>query len=111
MRIFFRSILLTLTLVLLASSSAFAISLDDAKKQGLVGELRSGYLGAVSAASPEVSTLLSSINAQRKARYEEIAKKNGTSLSAVETLAAKKAIEETAPGNYVQSAAGSWSKK
>ena len=49
-----------ISLVLIASSMAFsawAISLDQAKQQGLVGEMPNGYLGVV-VASSEVSSLV-----------------------------------------------------
>ena len=97
---------------ILVAVPAWAISLDVAKSQGLVGEMTSGYLGAVSSSAPaDVAALVSDINAKRRAKYAEIAAKNGTSLSAVEALAGKKAIEETAPGNFVQASSGAWQRK
>lgn len=91
---------------------AWAMSLDAAKSQGLVGEMASGYLGAVApSASADVAALISDINAKRRAKYAEIAAKNGTSLAAVEALAGKKAVEETAPGNFVQTSSGAWRRK
>ncbi len=102
---------LTLFLVLVAVPAS-ALSLDSAKSQGLVGEMTSGYLGAVASSAPaEVAALVSDINAKRRAKYAEIAAKNGTSLSAVEALAGKKAIEETAAGNYIQASSGAWQRK
>lgn len=95
---------------LLIAGTAFALSLDEAKSKGLVGETQTGYLGAVSTTS-EVQALINDINQKRKEKYAEIAKKNGTPLSAVEALAAKKAMQETAAGNYIQSASGAWVKK
>ena len=91
--------------------SAYALSLDQAKAQGQIGEQLNGYLGAIESPTSEISSLISNINQQRKAKYQEIAKKNGTSLSAVEALAAKKALEETPPGRYIQDASGTWVKK
>lgn len=92
-------------------NNAFAISLDEAKSQGLVGEQQNGYLGVVNNSSAEVQSLITEVNAQRKAKYFEIANKNGTTLAAVEALAGKKAITETAPGRYFQSASGQWEKR
>jgi len=100
-----------LSLVLLLSvQNALAIDLQSAKKQGLVGETASGYLSAVKPASADVKALMSDINAKRKHQYTSIAKRNGTSLSAIEQLAGKKAIEKSRPGSYVKPA-GSWLKK
>ena len=89
--------------------SAFALDLSSAKSLGLVGETESGYLAKVSG-DGEVTALVNEINAKRKAQYQNIARENGISLSNVELLAGKKAIEKTPAGQYVQ-VAGSWLKK
>jgi hypothetical protein len=92
--------------------SASALDLTRAKSQGLVGEQRDGYLGAVAAApSAEVRQLVSEVNAARRAEYERIARSNRLELGQVEKLAAQKAIEKTRPGHYVQAADGSWVRK
>jgi len=52
----------SLVFVLLLPLGAFAISLDAAKAQGLVGEKPDGYIGAVGSASPEVSALIRELN-------------------------------------------------
>jgi len=98
------------TCLLLAAQPVFAIDLQTAKNQGLVGETPSGYLEAVKSPTPEVSTLVESINSQRKQKFQEIAARNNTSLQAVEQLAGKKAIEKSRPGNYVKMG-GSWQQK
>jgi uncharacterized protein YdbL (DUF1318 family) len=105
-------ILVTLFLSIALPLSAFAISLDQAKANGLVGEQLNGYLGAIqSSPSSEVTDLIKDINGKRKAMYQDIAKKNGTPLAAVEKLAADKAIDKTAKGNYIQNSNGAWIKK
>lgn len=91
-------------------TNAFCLSLDDAKSRGLVGETTSGYLGAVTVSS-EVSSLVASVNAKRRKKYEQIARKNGISMDQVEKLAAKKAIQKTPPGQFVQNQNGKWIKK
>ncbi len=90
--------------------SAWALSLDEAKAKGQVGEKASGYLGAVTGGNAEVQALVSDINQKRRQAYEEIAKRNGTSLNSVETLAGEKAIQNTKPGNMVEGPGG-WLKK
>ena len=98
--------------LLLGASSAFALSLDAAKDQGLVGETPSGYLAAVSDDPPAaVQALVRNINEKRRARYQEIAKKNDIAVGDVEKLAGKKAIEKTPPGQYVRKPSGEWVKK
>jgi uncharacterized protein YdbL (DUF1318 family) len=89
---------------------ALAIDLQTAKEQGLVGETPSGYLGAVVEPNAEVKELIADINTRRKAKYAEIAAKNGISLDKVEKLAGKKAIEKTPSGQYVKFE-GNWLKK
>lgn len=92
-------------------SSAFALELGEAKQRGLLGETPSGYLEAVKPPTAEVQALMSEINAKRRAEYQRIAKENNTPLSAVEKLAAEKAIEKTPAGQYVKTPGGSWVRK
>lgn len=102
---------LILVLLCVFPRVASALSLDEAKSRGLVGEEPSGYLGAVEAnASGEVQEIVQHVNSQRKLKYAEIAQSSGTTLAAVEGLAGKKAIDNTAPGHYVKRN-GSWVKK
>lgn len=106
-----RQLFLTLLVAaLVLPQAAFALSLDEAKSKGFVGERSDGYLGVVSD-SAEVTALVKDINNQRRAAYEQMAKGNGTSRQAVEALAAQKAYEKTAPGHFVQGANGAWLKK
>jgi uncharacterized protein len=92
------------------TSSAFALSLDEAKANGLVGEKSNGYLGTVNPANPEAQALIEDVNQKRRQAYEDIAKRNGTNVQAVQTLAGEKAIQNTKPGNFVEGPGG-WMKK
>jgi len=94
------------------SAPSWAISLQDAKAQGLVGEQPNGYLDLVKAdAAADVKALMHDINAARKKEYQSIAQRNKTELSVVEALAGKKAIDMTPPGQYVKLPSGQWTKK
>jgi len=104
-----KTILLLITMLFFLCQTAFALDLGTAKAQGLVGETVTGYLAPVKA-TPEVQKLVDEINAKRKAVYEKIARKNGTSLKAVELLAGKKAIAKTPPGQFINLGKG-WQKK
>jgi uncharacterized protein len=95
---------------LAAQSSAFALSLEDAKANGMVGERSNGYLGTVTTSNPEAVALTSEINQKRRQAYEEIANRNRTPLKTVETLAGEKAIQNTKTGNFVETPSG-WVKK
>lgn len=88
----------------------FALTLDEAKSKGLVGEKSDGYVGLVSPGSGEAQALANEVNQKRRQAYEEIARRNGTSMSAVETLAGEKAVANTKPGNFVEGSGG-WVKK
>jgi uncharacterized protein YdbL (DUF1318 family) len=115
-RLSLRFIAIPLLMIILTglgwSGSTWAISLQDAKAQGLVGEQANGYLGLVkSAASAEVKALMNEVNAKRKNEYQDIARRNKTELGVVEALAGKKAIEMTPSGQYVKSPSGQWIKK
>lgn len=101
--------IVTLLSAMCLSFSAWAISLDDAKNQGLVGEDSSGYLGLV-VQNAEAKVVVDEINAKRKAQYLKLAKKNNLSLSQVEALAAAKTIEKTQSGHFVE-VNGEWVKK
>jgi hypothetical protein len=92
------------------AGGAYALDLQTAKAQGMVGEQANGYLGIVRSA-PGVQALVNDINSRRKTHYEQIARKNGTSLQVVEALAGKTAIEKTPRGQYVRDQAGNWIRK
>jgi uncharacterized protein YdbL (DUF1318 family) len=88
---------------------AFGLSLEEAKTRGLVGEKANGYLGMVNP-MPDVQALTTDVNEKRRQAYEEIAKRNGTQLDAVEALAGEKAILNTKPGHFVEGPGG-WKRK
>lgn len=101
-----------LLLMLLSVSSAFAATLDEAKAAGQIGEKQDGYIGLVQASVPaDVMALVESVNAQRRARYEEIAKENGIAVQDVAKLAFTRTLENTRPGNFVEASPGQWVKK
>lgn len=106
------TLLLGLSVISMATwtTPAWAIGLQEAKAQGLVGEKLDGYLGIVRPAAG-VQALVQQVNNGRRKHYEGIAQRTGTSLQVVEVLAGKKAIERTPPGQYVQSPSGAWTRK
>ena len=104
-----RQCLAVFALALFAAAPLSALELSAAKDDGVVGETSSGYLAAVKP-SAEVNALVESINSQRKAHYQKIAKDNGIPLDAVEMRAGKKAIEKASPGAYINTGSG-WQQK
>ena len=98
--------------LLLLLQNAWAISIQDAKEQGLVGEANTGYIAAVqSPASAEVRSLIADVNGKRKAAFESTAKKTGTTVAQVANRFYELAVQKTKPGHYYQDAGGRWQKK
>ena len=98
------------------SASVLAMGLDEAKQkldsvkqQGLVGETPTGYLEVVRAEG-QAREVVEAINSARRDEYKRIAEKHNISVTQVETVAGKKAIEKTPAGQYVQMG-GKWVKK
>lgn len=104
--------LLAILFFLGGTGLGLALTLQEAKSQGLLGERPTGYLGVVDpSAPPEAYALMEEVNQKRRAKYEEIARKNGTTLEAVEALAGKRAIQKTQPGHMIQLSSGQWIRK
>jgi uncharacterized protein YdbL (DUF1318 family) len=99
-----------LTVLLMGSMPVLALSLDEAKAKGLVGEKANGYLGVVASGNADAETISDDINQKRRQAYQDIARREKTNLRAVETVAGEKAIEKTKPGNFVEGPGG-WMKK
>ena len=97
-------------LCLAAVAPAFAMSVEEAKTKGLVGERANGYLGVVNPGSQEAQSLTNEVNTKRRQAYEDIAARNRTQLEAVEALAGEKAIQNTKPGHFVEGPGG-WTRK
>ncbi|SEA28884.1 YdbL family protein [Microbulbifer marinus] len=100
-----------LFLGLIIALPALAISLSEAKSQGLVGEANSGYIAVVSQSSPDLEKLVAEVNAKRKAEYARIAKRNNIDIAQVAARAAEKLEARVAPGEYYQDNIGRWVQK
>ena len=97
-----------LGLVLLVSPAA-ALTLDEARAQGLVGEQPDGYIGVVQD-GPGVRDLVSTVNAQRRAHYQGIAQQNGVPIQAVEQQAGQQLIDRAGSGVFVLTPSG-WQRR
>lgn len=102
---------LVMTLMLVCLSAVAAMSLDEAKQSGLVGEDASGYIAAVARPSGEIRALVWSVNDKRREEYERIAATNNLDVNAVEKLAGKKTINLTPTGFYIRLPGSDWQKK
>ena len=98
--------------LVLLLQNAWAIDIDSAKSQGLVGEANNGYLAAVqSPASAEVRALIQEVNAKRRAEFEETASRTGATVTQVAYRFYELAVQRTRSGHYYQDASGRWHKK
>lgn len=97
-------------LVSVMAFSAWALSLNDAKQQGLVGEMPNGYLGVV-VDNAEAKSLVASVNKKRKSIYMNLARKNKITIQQVAALAGEKALAKTQSGHLVKNSSGQWVKK
>jgi|TARA_B110000240_G_scaffold26071_1_gene26828 uncharacterized protein YdbL (DUF1318 family) len=103
---------LLLACMLLLVPMSFALTLQEAKNEGLVGEQRNGYVGLVMESAPaEVMALARDVNNQRRELYQQIARQNNLTAEQVAALAFEKAVEATPAGQYLQDASGAWVKK
>ena len=79
--------------LLVITSQAWALNLQEAKSNGFVKETATGYLVVVDAGQKEVVSLVKDVNVKRKSKYKEIANRNNISVRSVEMQAAKKLMK------------------
>lgn len=102
-------ILWVLTLSLL-TPSVWALTLDEARTQGRVGETLNGYLVALKN-DTETQKLVLDINHARRASYQQLADSNHLPVDEVAKMAGQKLVERARPGEYVQGINGKWMRK
>ena len=106
MKNFFAIILLTLGLCAQAS----ALTLNEARSQGRVGETLNGYLAPI-AQDKETLALVEQINQARTDSYQKLADSNNIPVDDVAKMAGIKLVERARPGEYVKGINGKWLKK
>ncbi|EXJ12809.1 hypothetical protein D791_00151 [Nitrincola nitratireducens] len=98
--------------LLIVAFPAWALSLEQAKSQGLVGEQLNGYLGAVgNSPSAEVRNLVNSINQQRNELYKQRARESSVTLDVFEARAGERLRERANSGEFIQDSNGQWRRK
>jgi len=105
-----KSALLVLVSTLLFSSTAFALTLEEAKQQGRVGETLSGYLAPVKQ-DAETLSLVKRINQGREEQYKQVAQNNQVTTDDVAKLAGQKLVARAGAGEYVRGINGQWLQK
>ncbi|WP_032225127.1 YdbL family protein, partial [Escherichia coli] len=91
-------------------SSAMALTLNEARSQGRVGETLNGYLVALET-DAETQALVRDINEARNRSYQQLAKQNNVSTDEIAKLAGQKLVARAKPGEYVQGINGIWLRK
>ncbi|EIC85186.1 YdbL family protein [Serratia sp. M24T3] len=103
-----------LMLMLLCGSlwcnAALALTVEQAKQQGLVGETLSGYLAPVKQGA-QTQALVTRINQAREQQYRQLAENNQVSTGDVAKLAGQKLVQRAGKGEYVRGINGQWLQK
>ncbi|MBB1199400.1 DUF1318 domain-containing protein [Enterobacteriaceae bacterium 89] len=94
----------------LLSQSAMALTLEEARAQGRVGETLSGYLAPIKQ-DKETLALVKSINDARSESYQQLADSNNIPVDEVAKMAGQKLVSRAQPGEYVKGINGKWLQK
>ncbi|MFG1172486.1 YdbL family protein [Erwiniaceae bacterium CAU 1747] len=95
---------------LLISTGVMALTLDEARQQGRVGETLNGYI-APRQQDAETQALVRQINEGRSRQYQQLAEQNNLTTAEVARIAGLKLVERAKPGEYVRGINGQWLKK
>ncbi|PVZ86681.1 DUF1318 domain-containing protein [Serratia sp. S1B] len=92
------------------SAMVQALTLDEAKQQGRVGETLSGYIAPLKQ-DAETLDLVKKINQGRAEKYREVADDNNIAPDSVARMAGQKLVTRAPTGEYVRGINGQWLKK
>ncbi|MEL2242894.1 YdbL family protein [Leclercia adecarboxylata] len=99
-----------IVLTLLLSAPALALTLNEARTEGRVGETLSGYI-APRSHDRETLALVEQINKARTDSYQKLADSNNIPVDEVAKMAGTKLVQRARPGEYVQGINGKWMQK
>lgn len=114
---YFRIILAALAfsalgIVTMTPANAGGPVIEQAQRDGLVGERVDGYLGVVDqTADAAIKRRVNDINAQRRTLYGQLARRESVPIEAVARLTGEKQIEKAPAGSYVMRDNASWTRK
>lgn len=94
----------------LISQSVFALTLEQARSEGLVGETLSGYLAPLKQ-DKQTLALVKQINDARGESYQQLADSNNIPVDEVAKMAGQKLVTRAQPGEYVKGINGKWLRK
>ncbi|QSI84054.1 YdbL family protein [Erwinia amylovora] len=95
---------------LLLPPAAMALTLNEARQQGRVGETLNGYIAPIQQ-DAETRELVKQINAGRAQQYQQLAQQNSLTTQEVANIAGQKLVDRAKPGEYVRGINGQWLKK
>ena len=101
---------MALMLSLLLVPSAWALTLDEARQQGRVGETLSGYVAARQQ-DDETLALVKRIIDGRTQQYQRVAQQTNLTTSEVARIAGEKLVSRAGSGEYVRGINGQWLRK
>lgn len=101
---------IALLLAFLLVPSAWALTLDQARQQGRVGETLSGYIAARQQ-DDETLALVKRINDGRSQQYQRVAQQNNLTTAEVARIAGEKLVNRAGSGEYVRGINGKWVQK
>lgn len=101
---------MALMLALLLVPTAWALTLDEARQQGRLGETLSGYVAARQQ-DDETLALVKRINDGRTQQYQRVAQQNNLTTSEVARIAGEKLVSRAGSGEYVRGINGQWLRK
>lgn len=105
-----KQLVVILVALSLLSGNVWALTLNEARTQGRVGETLNGYLVALKT-DAETQALVSEINKARSASYQQLAESNNIPADEVAKMAGQKLVARAKPGEYVQGINGKWLRK
>ncbi len=105
-----RKIIPLMILTLGLCAPALALTLNEARSTGRVGETLSGYI-APRSHDRETLALVEQINKARTDSYQQLADSNNIPVDEVAKMAGTKLVARANPGEYVQGINGKWMQK
>jgi uncharacterized protein YdbL (DUF1318 family) len=103
--------LAALLLALAPVAWALPAVLEQAKKNGVIGEQADGYLGFVKGGGPaDVKSAMDKVNAKRKKVYQDSAAKKSTDAKTFATVVGKRQMDKEPKGNWIKTGKG-WVQK
>jgi uncharacterized protein YdbL (DUF1318 family) len=97
--------------LLVASQFSFALSLDEARDKGMLGENASGYVEMTPRGDASAQVVMDEVNSKRKAKYQSIANQQKTGIKNIEKIAGEKITGKLTSGQFYKDASGKWNKK